>query len=95
MKKGNNAAEVLEMDDEMEELEIPGGEYDDRTLVLKKEIPPRKVQLMAHGVREIRCLCCNQIRPIAGAEEIEEGWICEYCMAEMMAEPKCGGQAGR
>ena len=50
---------------------------------------------MAHGVKEIRCSCCDGIKPLAGAEDSEEGWICEDCMLEMMQQPKYGGQRGR
>ncbi len=94
MKTGKNTAEVLE-NEEVEELEFADEGSDDRTLILKKEIPPRKVQLMAHGVQEIRGVCCNRIMPIATSEEFDEGWVCEYCLAEMMPEPRYGGQAGR
>ena len=95
MKKGRNTAEILGSDYELDDIEPSEGEYQERTLILKSAPPSRRAQLMAHGVREIRCACCDRIRPLAGAEDCEEGWICEDCVAEMMQEPKYGGQRGR
>jgi len=43
---------------------------------------------MAHGAIEIRCMYCNRIKPLAGAEESEDGWICEDCLPEMMRGQK-------
>ena len=80
MKKGRNTAEILGNDDWLDDMELSDGGRQERTLILKAEPPSRKVQLMAHGVKEIRCTCCGRIRPIAGAEESEEGWICEDCL---------------
>jgi hypothetical protein len=95
MKKGRNTAEILGDDDGLDEMELREGEGRERTLVVKAQPPSRKVHLIAHGVQEIRCAWCGQIRPIAGAEDSEEGWICEYCLQEMMHEAKYGGQRGR
>jgi hypothetical protein len=95
MKKGRNTAEVLDDDGGLDDNELPEGGCQERTLILKAKPPSRKVQLMAHGVKEIRCACCYQIRPIAGAEECEEGWICEGCLPEVIPEPKCSRQRRR
>ena len=80
MKKGRNTAEILRDDDWLDDMELWEGGRQERTLILKAEPPSRKVQFMAHGVKEIRCTCCGRIRPIAGAEEAEEGWVCEDCL---------------
>lgn len=95
MKKGRNTAENLSSDCEPDDIELSDGEYQERRLILKAAPPSMKAQLMAHGVQEIRCTCCNRIRPLAGAEESEEGWICEECVPEMMKQLKYGGQMGR
>ncbi len=95
MKKGRNTAEILGSDDELDGIELSDDGCEERTLILKAAPPSRRAQLMAHGAIEIRCTCCGQIRPLAGAEESEEGWICEDCVKEMMQEPKYGGQKGR
>ena len=75
---------------EFEEADLPDEECQDRTLVLGKVPRPRKVMLIAAGVKEIRCICCARIRPIAGAEELGEGWICGDCLSEAKQERKCG-----
>jgi LSD1 subclass zinc finger protein len=80
MKKARNTAEILGSDDELDYMELPEGEGQERTLVLKVEPRPRRIQLMAQGAKEIRCICCHRIRPLAGAEECDEGWICEECV---------------
>ncbi len=96
MKKGKKAAEVRKYDEEeLDDLELPERPETEPRLVLKREPPDRKEQLMAHGVREIRCACCVQIRPIANAVEFSEGWICEDCFTEGTQEPKYGDQRGR
>jgi hypothetical protein len=80
MKKGRNTAEILDNDGELDDTELSDGESQERTLTLKAEPASRKVQFMARGVKEIRCTRCSQIRPIVGAEQSEEGWICEDCL---------------
>ena len=80
MTKGRNTAEILGDDDWLDDMELSDRECQERTLILKAEPASRKVQLMARGVREIRCTRCHQIRSIAGAEQSEEGWICEDCL---------------
>jgi LSD1 subclass zinc finger protein len=95
MKKGRNTAAVLGNDDELDDMELSDGECQDRTLILKAVPRSRKVQLMAQGAKEIRCACCGEIRSIAGAEESEEGWICEDCLPHMQQESKHGEQRGR
>jgi hypothetical protein len=95
MKKGRNTAEILDDDGTLDDIELWEGEVRERTLVVKAQPPSRKVHLIAHGVQEIRCAWCGQIRPIAGAEDSEEGWICEDCLPAMFPEPRFGGQRGR
>ncbi len=95
MKKGKKSAEIQRHDEELDELEIPVRRCEEAKLILKREPPPRKEQLMAYGVKEIRCVSCIRIKPIAGAEEAAEGWICGDCLSESMQEPKYAGQRGR
>jgi LSD1 subclass zinc finger protein len=95
MKKGKNAAEILDSDGELDDIELSDGRYQKRTLVFKAAPPSMRRQLMAHGAIEIRCTCCNQIKPLVGAEESEEGWICEDCVPEMRHESQYGGQKRR
>ena len=83
MKKERNTAEILGGDYELDDIELPEGEAQERTLVLKTSPRSRRIQLMAQGAREIRCLHCNHIKPLSGAEESEEGWFCEDCVSEL------------
>ena len=80
MKKARDTATILISDDELDDIELSEGGGHDRTLILKAEPRSRRVQLIAQGAKLIRCVCCHQIRPLAVAEESEEGWICEDCM---------------
>jgi hypothetical protein len=82
MAKRSNAAKDEKEQWESEETEQLDQEYEDRTLALRKEPLSRKVHLMNSGVKEIRCVCCMRVRPIAGAEELGEGWVCEDCLSE-------------
>ncbi|HVN95771.1 MAG TPA: hypothetical protein VMT62_05045 [Syntrophorhabdaceae bacterium] len=95
MRKGKNTAEILDRDDELEDMEWPDDNTEERTLILKAAPPSRRAQLMAHGAMEIRCAHCDEIRPLASAEECDEGWLCEDCVREMTRKPKFGGQRGR
>jgi hypothetical protein len=95
MGSKGNSANAHDEEWQYEETEPPDQERQDRTLVLMKEPLPRKVQLMSAGVREIRCICCGRIRPIAGAEELGEGWICGECLSEVTENRKYGGQQGK
>ncbi len=95
MRKGRKVAEIQTHDEELDDLEIPDRRYEEAKLILKRQPPPRKEQLIAYGVKEIRCISCIRIKPIAGAEEWAEGWICGECLSEAMQEPKYGGQRGR
>ena len=95
MKKGRNTAEVFGDNDELTDRELSDGGYPERTLVLKAEPPSRRLQLIAHGAKEIRCIRCDKIRPLARAEESEEGWICEGFVSEIRRGRKYGGQRGR
>ena len=90
MAKGRNTAEILDNDDGLDDMELWDGECQERTLILKAAPPSRRAQLIAHGAIEIRCVCCNQIRLLAGAEESDEGWICEGCLPEKKQKPKYG-----
>jgi hypothetical protein len=85
MKKGRNTAEILDSDDEFGDIELSEGEGRERTLVLKAAPRSRRIQLMAQGAKEIRCIRCHQIKPLAGAEESEEGWFCEDCVPEIIS----------
>jgi hypothetical protein len=95
MKKAKKAAEIQPYDEELDTIEPEERGICCERLILKKDPPPRKEQLIAHGAREIRCSYCGQIRPIASAEEFEDGWICEGCFAEAVPEQRYGGQRGR
>jgi hypothetical protein len=95
VKKERNMAEILGNDGELDDMELSDEECQERTLILKAEPPSRKMQLMAHGVKEMRCTWCCQIRPIAGAEDSEEGWICEDCVQKMVQEPRYGARRER
>jgi hypothetical protein len=92
MKKGRNTAEALDSDDALDDIELSGDGCQERTVILKAAPPSRRAQLIAHGAIEIRCVCCNQIRLLAGAEESDEGWICEGCLPEKKQKPKYGAQ---
>jgi hypothetical protein len=77
-----NASKAAEQEWELDDLEPQDQSHFDRRLVLVKEPLPRKVQLMDAGVKEIRCVACGKVRPIAGAEELGDGWICEHCLSD-------------
>jgi hypothetical protein len=81
MRKGRNTAEILDSDDELNDIELLDDRRQERILILKAAPPSRRAQLIAHGAIEIRCVCCDQIKPLAGADESEEGWICEDCLS--------------
>lgn len=91
MQRKTNTAKQYKEEPRFEEAEPLDQDWQDRTLVLRKEPPPRKMQLMAAGVKEIRCVACIRIRPIAGAEEFGDGWICEDCLSDAMEEQRCAG----
>lgn len=94
MKSKKGIVNNREEEWEIEETELEEEECLDRTLVLRREPLPRKVHLIAAGVKEIRCIACGRIKPIAGAEELGEGWICEDCLADATDLGRCGGQRG-
>ena len=79
MKKGRNTAEIFSSDSELDDIKLSESIDQERMLILKAAPRSRRVQLIAQGAKEMRCVCCDQIRPLAGAEESEEGWICEDC----------------
>ena len=85
-----NAFKTEEQEWEFESIELPDQTQSDRRLVLVKEPLPRKVQLISAGVKEIRCVCCVKIKPIAGAEDLGEGWICEECLSDALDAQKPG-----
>lgn len=95
MKKGKNTAEIFDGDYELDDIELSDGRFQDRTLILKAAPPTLKAQLMAHGAIEMRCTYCNRIKPLAGAKESEDGWICKDCLPETMQGPKYGVQKRR
>ncbi|OPY77270.1 MAG: hypothetical protein A4E65_02868 [Syntrophorhabdus sp. PtaU1.Bin153] len=84
MKKESNTAEILGNNGEFDDAELLEGGGQDRTLMLKAAPRPRKLHLIAQGAKEIRCICCHRIRPLIGAEDSDEGWICEDCVVGMM-----------
>ena len=86
MKKARNTAEILGSDGEFDDIELSEGGDQKRTLILKAVPRLRRVQLIEQGAQEMRCICCHQIRSLAGAEESEEGWICEDCAPDMMQD---------
>jgi hypothetical protein len=93
MGKKRNAAKPAAQEWEFEDTELSDQEYADRVLVLRKEPIPRKVRLMDVGVKEIRCVYCLRIRPIAEAEEFGDGWICEDCLSDVQARRDTGENA--
>ena len=80
MKKGRDTAEILASNDGLDDIELSEDGGHERTLILKAAPRSRRVQLLAQGAERIRCICCHQIKPLAVAEESEEGWICEDCI---------------
>ena len=84
MKKETNTAEILSSDCEFDDRGVLEGKGQERRLILKAAPRLRRVQLIEQGAKEIRCIFCHQIRPLARAEDFEEGWICEDCMPGMM-----------
>ena len=86
MTKGRNTAEVLGSNSELDDIELPEGGDQERILILKAAPRSRRVQLIAQGAKEIRCIYCDQIRSLAGAVESEEGWICEDCVPKIIRE---------
>jgi hypothetical protein len=79
MSRRSSTAKSHDEEYELDEEELLIEECQDRTLVLSKQPLPRKVHLMAAGVREVRCICCQRVRPIAEAEDFGEGWMCRGC----------------
>ena len=92
MTKGRNTAEILGSSGEMNDIEVPESGDQGRILILKAVPPSRRVQLIAQGAKEIRCIYCHQIRSLAGAVESEEAWICEDCVPKIMQESNCIGK---
>ena len=92
MTKGRNTAEILGSNGELDDIELSEGGDQERILILKAAPRSRRVQLIAQGAKEIRCICCDQIRSLAGAVESEEGWICEDCVPEIIQEPNYIGK---
>jgi hypothetical protein len=92
MTKGRNTAEVLDSNGEIDDIEVPEGGDQGRSLIPKAVPRSRRVQLIAQGAKEIRCIYCNQIRSLAGAVESEEGWVCEDCVPKIIQESNCIGK---
>ena len=90
MGSKKSAAAAHEPEWENDDIDLSNQENQDRTLVLRREPMPRKVQLISAGVKEIRCVSCVQIRPIAGAEELGDGWICEECVSAVVKSRRHG-----
>lgn len=89
MKKERNTAELFDGNEAFDDIELLEDDNQVRTLILKAEPRSRRLQLMAQGAKEIRCFYCNQIKPLAGAEECEEGWYCEDCASEIVQKLQC------
>jgi hypothetical protein len=79
MEKRRNMAEILGDDGEIDFSKLPDTGSQERTLIFKAAPRSRRGELIARGAKEIRCLYCRHIKPLAGAEESDEGWICEDC----------------
>jgi hypothetical protein len=95
MRKNKKTVEAAAPEWELEDVELPDQNNVDRVVVLRKEPLSRKAMLMHAGVKEIRCIYCVRIRPIAGAEELGDGWICENCLSEVEDTQRYGGQRGK
>lgn len=94
MKK-KNMIEPEEQEWELEDAEPFEPERMEGVLVLKKEPLPRKAKLIEAGVKEVRCIWCMRIKPIATAEELGDGWICEECLSDVETTQRYGGQRGK
>jgi hypothetical protein len=92
MTKGRNAAEILGSDGELDDIELSGSGDQGRILILKTAPRSRRVQLIAQGAKEIRCMYCHQIRSLAGALLSEEAWACEDCAPKIIQESNCIGK---
>ena len=95
MGKKKNAATPVEREYELGDTEASAQQYTDRVVVLKKEPLPRKAMLMNAGVKDVRCVWCLRIKPIATAEELGDGWICEACLSDVEDTRRYGGQRGK
>jgi hypothetical protein len=85
LTKGKHTAAIPSSNGDLD-IEPPESGDQGRILILKTAPRSRKVQLIAQGTKEIRCIGCEQIRPLASATESEEGWICDDCAPETMQE---------
>jgi hypothetical protein len=90
-----NAVERASQEWELEDTEPSDVVCLDRVVELRKEPPSRKMQLMHAGVKEIRCVHCVRVKPIAGAEELGDGWICGDCLCDVEDTRRYGGQRGK
>ena len=86
MTKARNTAEILGSNSELDDIELPESGDQGRILILRAAPRSRRLQLMAQGAKEIRCIYCHQIRSLDGAVESEEGWICEDCAPKIIQE---------
>ena len=91
MARDESAAKASGEERNLENADLSDEECRDRCLVLRREPPSRKEQLVSDGVKEVRCVCCMRIRPLAGCEELGEGWICEDCVSELRYNRRCAG----
>jgi hypothetical protein len=87
MTKGKNTAKILGSNSELDDIELSESGDQARIPILKAAPRSRRVQLIAQGAKEMRCICCDQIRSLAGAVESEDGWVCEDCVSETVQEP--------
>jgi hypothetical protein len=95
MEKKGGSVKPVEREYELDDAELVDQQYTDRVVVLKKEPLPRKVMLTNTGVKDIRCVWCLRIKPLATAEELGDGWICEACLSDVEHTRRCGGNRGK
>jgi hypothetical protein len=92
VKKTGNKKPNPETELDIDDIDFTDQQFGDRVLVLQREPVPRKTMLVHAGAQEIRCIWCKRIKPLASAEEIGDGWICEDCLSDMELSRKYGGQ---
>ncbi len=80
MKKGRKM-EAFEDDEVLDAGDFSTSEDRRRTLLFKAAPRSRRVQLLAQGAKDIRCGSCFRIRPLIGAVECGDGWLCEDCVS--------------
>jgi hypothetical protein len=87
MGKKKVAVTPLEQEYGLEDTAVFDQENAERVVVLQKEPLQRKAMLIHAGVKDVRCLWCLRIKPLATAEELGDGWICETCLSDVERQP--------